>query len=209
MNLALLVSSSSSLVDLIHSFTIQLFSHKKKNFGGWQRVVGQDEGNKNHFIIWAGGTFPWRKTEAVAKETEDPIKSSWNWDKTLGDRAAFTYQDKLRVIPTHLYDWGACMPSHIFHCSSSRSLDRHNKLQCNKTKVQTNAGYQETNALHTLFCTVEYTSKHPPALHAPTSHATTNFLWKATQGTYTWTSCAPGAMLWILLITSRLQAFPK
>lgn len=52
------------------------------------------------------------------------------------------------------------MPSYILHCSSSRSLDRHNKLQCNKTKVQTSAGYpQETNALNTVFCTVEYRSK--------------------------------------------------
>lgn len=100
------------------------------------------------------------KREAVAKEAEDPTKSSWNWGKTLHDGVEFTYQDKLRVIPTHLYDWGACMPSYILHCSSSRSLDRHNKLQCNKTKVQTSAGYpQETNALNTVFCTVEYRSK--------------------------------------------------
>lgn len=104
--------------------------------------------------------FLGRKTEAVAKEAEDSTKPSWNWDKTLHDTVEFTYQDKLRVIPTHLYDWGARMPSHILHCSSSRSLDRHNKLQCNKTKVQTNAGYfQKTNALHTVFCTVEYRSK--------------------------------------------------
>lgn len=65
------------------------------------------------------------------------------------------------------------MPSHILHCSSSRSLDRHNKLQCNKTKVQTNVGYlHETNALHTVFCTVEYRSKKH--FHAPPKQSCNN-----------------------------------
>lgn len=77
------------------------------------------------------------------------------------------------------------MPSHILHCSSSRSLDRHNKLQCNKTKVQTNAGYlHETNALHAVFCTVEYRSKkhfHPHSPPPKTIMQQLNFLWSSSQ----------------------------
>lgn len=68
------------------------------------------------------------------------------------------------------------MPSDILHCSSSRSLDRHNKLQCNKTKVQPNAGYlQETNSLHINFCTVEHRSKrHLRASPAPSKQSCSN-----------------------------------
>lgn len=75
------------------------------------------------------------------------------------------------------------MPSHILHCSSSRSLDRHNKLQWNKTKVQPNAGdkfkrqIQEANSLYMDFCTVEHRRKNIsiPALLPPNNHAATKF----------------------------------
>lgn len=105
------------------------------------------------------------------------------------------------------------MPSHIFHCSSSRSLDRHNKLQCNKTKVQKNAGYlQETNALCTVFFTVEHTLKKPPTFpHTHPNHTTQLICSEALASPKS--PCSDKLrsrmrMLWVLLTLSGLKAFP-
>lgn len=156
----------------------------------------------NNFAICTAGMF-------LARKAETCIQGSWRSHKIqLKLRldflaVAFTYQDKLRVIPAHLYDWRARVPSHILHCSSSRSLDRHNKLQCNKTKSSAKCRVSETNSLYIDFCSVEHKLKKNismPPLFPLNNHAANKFFLKqqSTQEVHGQTSCTSGVrMPWL------------